>query len=214
MQPPTSWEKEEDHDPEDDRITWHTEWHESEPHPFLTSATDLLLAWMPNGNRSERSQNWDRFFGAFETGDAGTGSLAPSCMPIQDSWDTESANSAVDCLLQFVHALERLDVEEAMTCLADDYHAIEAGCEVDRNRLRLRLESAFDSWRRGRIRVSLAEVPDPVFHPGGILIQALVQIDFSTDSGEEKTTELLRRLVVFRETAYAGWKIGALSLID
>lgn len=191
---------------------WHDDWNQSEPHPLLTSATDLLLAWMPE-QTGTIEQSWDKYFGAAEANTAQSG-LIRTRMPIPDNWDANSANAAVDCLFEFVHALERLDIDAAMACVAEDYHAFEAGCEVDRGSLRLRLEGAFDRWRSGKVSITLAEVPDPIFHQEGILIHTLVQIDQVSTSDVKQTTELLSRIVVFRETARGGWRIGALSPVD
>ncbi len=191
---------------------WLDDWHRSEPHPFLTSATDLLLAWMPE-KAGGIEQTWDKYFGT-SAGDAAQSGLIRSRMPIADEWDMNSANAAVDCLFEFVHAIERLDISQAMACVAADYHTFEAGHEVDRNALCLQLEAAFDRWRSAKVSITLAEVPDPIFHPEGILIHTVVQIDKTGSSAEGQNTELLRRLVVLRETPRGGWKIGALSPVD
>jgi len=167
----------------------------------LTGGTDLLLAWLPEG--AGRSDAWDRYF---------ANAPLPVARP-EEVWDAELANAAVDCLFRFLRALECRDVDEAMACIAPDYHTFEGGREQDREGLRQKLEYAFDVWRQEEVRLSLAEVPDPVFHPAGILIQSVLQIDSRNAAGEHRT-QVLRRMAVFEETPHDGWLISALSDVE
>jgi hypothetical protein len=191
-------------------MPWHGASDWNSPHP-ITSATDLLLAWLPEG-AGGATNAWDRYFAEPPLPGAAREPTVPIARP-EERWDAESANAAVDCLFRFVRALENRDVEEAMECVSPGYHTFEMGRDQDCEALRHKLEYAFDIWRHDEVRLSLAEVPDPVFHPAGILIRSVLQIDSKNAAGEHRT-QLLRRMVVFEETPRDGWLITALSDID
>jgi hypothetical protein len=184
---------------------WHGTSDWNAPHP-LTSATDLLLAWLPEG--TGRGADWDRYF-ASAPGPAGTPATSPSRVA-EEKWDPELANAAVDCLFRFLRALESRDANEALACISPDYHTFDANGEQDRESLRRKVEYAFDLWRHDQVQLSLGEVPDPVFYNGVILIRSVLQIDSQNAAGEHRT-QLLRRVAVFEETPGDGWLISALS---
>jgi hypothetical protein len=185
-------------------------WHGAagrEPDVSFAGGTDLLLAWLPEGGGSAAS--WDRFFAApplpLRTA---PGPVAPP--PIADVWDAGGANSAVDCLFRFFHALERRDAGEAMACISPSYHTFEEGQDIDREMLRRKLEYVFDLWRTQEVRLSMEDTPEPVFHPAGILIDTVLRID-SRLPGEGWRTQSLHRVAVFEEIFVEGWLIVALS---
>ena len=89
----------------------------------------------------------------------------------------DQADAAVACVYDFLHAIGRRDPEAAMACVADDYHVLEDDREVDRLGLRHQVEALLDSLRGWEIEISLAEVPEPLHHPSGILIYCEIQID-------------------------------------
>jgi hypothetical protein len=115
-------------------------------------------------------------------------------------------------LFGFIHALERRDVDTAMTLISADYHVMEGDREIDRAALRLQLEAMLDRRRSGVLRVSLAEVPEPVFHPAGILMLAQIQVDHTPTEGRPECL-LLSRVAVLNETDAGRWLISALSPI-
>ena len=199
---------------------WHGPGVGGEETPPLPSTTDLLIAWKPES--------------MLESGLAPAG-LAPSVglgrppaferyveprptfvEPVQpstaldDLWDEEAAEAAVDCLFSFIHAIERRDIDAAMDFIATDYHVMEGDREIDRAGLRLQLEALLDRRRNGILRVSLAEVPEPVFHPAGILMLARVQVDHTPTEGLPQCV-MFSHVVVLNETNSGRWLISALS---
>ena len=100
----------------------------------------------------------------------------------------EHADAAVACLYDFVHAIGRRDPEGAMACVADDFHVYEDDREIDRLALRHQIEALLDSLRDWELEISLAEVPEPLHHPGGILIYCEIQVDaFQRDSSARRS---------------------------
>lgn len=171
--------------------------------PWLFGATDLMIAWKPD--QASDAARWDRFLGATSPAVA----AAPATKSVE-VWDAEAAELAVDCLFQFIHALERGDVEQAMQCVAPDYHTFEDDRDMDRDALRLRLESQIDRWGEAP-HISLTEVPDPIFHPVGILLAVTIQIDYNSQADRRKITDLIARVAVFEEVTAGRWLITALS---
>src|SRR5690242_14548555 len=114
--------------PEDDDW-WRDSADESmDAHPWLLSATDLLVAWAPDelgggGVAPEQARRaWDRYF-----------EPPPQIAaqePANERWDSDAAEDVVDCLYRFVHAIERCDIAEAMDCIAPDYHQLEHDVEI------------------------------------------------------------------------------------
>jgi hypothetical protein len=183
-------------------------------HPLMLSATDLLVAWAPNETQSAPEaarRAWDRYFDPVPS-PAASQAVEMAAESLQDeTWDAAAAELVVDALYRFIHALERFDIKEAMECIAPDYHTIEHDLEVDRDGLRLRLESSLDHWRGENVRVTLAEIPDPVFHPSGVLIPVVVQVDFWSALQARRMTELLRRVFWFRAQPDGRWLIGGMA---
>ena len=178
--------------------------------PWLVSATDLLVSWAPSEVAQESGRpSWDQYF-------AQPSRVAPSVdeLPGEEPWDTGAAELVVDCLYQFLHAVERGDVDAAMACVDDDYHAIENDREVDRDGLRLGLESLLDQWRGSDFHVTLAEIPEPVFHPAGVLIRVTIQVDFTAPLRGRMRTDLFGRVVLFREHPNGEWAITGMAVTE
>jgi len=201
------------------------------------SSTDLLSWWF----RAPKTGGnpWDAFLSGGddaevparpvgaprEAGGAGEPSLT---QPEAEPWDAilssgfdaeahladEHAQGAVDCLYDFLHAFGRLDVEDAMRHVADDYHALEDDDEVDRLKFRHRIESVVDASRGWELSVSLCEAPEPLSHPHGVLIACDIQIDAYHPQTRDTTSRVEKRVAVLRQDAEGDWKISALALVD
>lgn len=205
---------------------------------WLVSSTDVLTPWSPvilaggAGPIPDPGTVWDAYF-ALPPGGPETPPVLPrrAAAPprppadepdrrplsalgppglIEEPLDDETAHAAVQCLYDFVHALGRFDVEEAMAAVAGDYHAIEDDREVDREALRHRLEELLDAHRGGAVELSLAEIPEPLpFADGYVLIPAVLQIDRRPEGGPPATT--LVEWIAVLAAAEEGFRICALS---
>jgi len=125
----------------------------------------------------------------------------------------DHAQAAVEHLYELVHALGAGDVSAAMELIDDDYHVLEDDQEIDRERLRHRFESLLDSFRGWEIDVSLAEAPEPIQHPEGILITADLQLDAVRPDDGARRSLAERRVAWLRQDGAGDWKIVALSLV-
>ncbi len=126
----------------------------------------------------------------------------------------EHAQAAVDCLYDFLHAIGRRDIDAALAHIAEDYHGIENDREVDRLTLRHKLKSHLDSLVGWEIEASLAQAPEPLSHPYGILIAVEIQMDaFHPETGE-KRCQVEPRVAVLDQDTGGTWRIRALSLIE
>lgn len=132
----------------------------------------------------------------------------------EDQLNDSDAEIVVECLYQFIHALNNYDIESAMKQVADDYHVIEEDREIDCLGLRHQCESLLDSFRGWEIEISLTEVPEPIPHSSGILIFAKIQIDARHLKDNERRSILDKRLAVFKKQDNDTWQIAALSRID
>jgi hypothetical protein len=197
-------------DADDDDRPWHARPDAGEPQPWLVSATDLLVSWMPDQvARDGVRPAWDRYF---------TQPPQPA-RPADDSrrnepWDSETAERVVDCLYRFLHALERRDLDGAMACVAGNYHAMENDAEVTRDGLRQRIEALFDQWGSDGVTVTLSEIPDPIFHPAGVLVHVTIQVDYTTLRHGRLRTDLFGRVLLFVEHANHDWALGGIAVAD
>lgn len=179
-------------------------------HPWLLSATDLLVPWAPDeamfAAPDVARRAWDRYFEPESR-------LAPAETeePAEETWDAESAEMVVDCLYRFLHAIERGDIAAVRACVAPGYHALENDVEIDRDALCLGLEASIDGWRGEPYRVSLTEIPDVIFHPMGVLIRVTVQVDFQSRAHARTITELFGRLLWFRAQPDGRWLLGGMT---
>lgn len=180
--------------------------------PWLTSSTDLLIAWHPEPvvPGAPQTTDWDRFF-------------HPAAMAVEmsrdepmttETWNHEAASSAVDCLYRLVRSLEALDVDAAIECISKGYHGIENDREIDRDGLRLKLDGLVDQWRAAPPHISLTEIPDPVFSPAGILVQATLQADHLGPATGEPETTLLPYVFWFTEDRRSEWVIRSMMPAD
>jgi hypothetical protein len=197
-------------DADDDDKPWPSRPDASEPQPWLVSATDLLVSWMPDQvARDGVRPAWDRYFAQ----------PPPAARPSEESsrdepWDTEAAECVVDCLYRFLHALERRDLAAAMACVAGNYHAIENDAEVTRDGLRQRIEALFDQGGSDGVTVTLTEIPDPIFHPAGVLVRVTMQVDYATPRHGRPRTDLFGRLLLFVEHGNRDWALGGMAVTD
>ncbi len=201
-------------------------------HGDRLTATDLLGWWF----RPPRRAGWNSFFEEAER--EGAPELQPATQPhpkarsehgqraFARSWTLvrsairdnethlidEQAEGALDCLYEFLHAIERRDLTSAMARVSEQFHTIESDREVTKADLRARVEQLFD-WMGGwGAQVVLTTVPEPMFHPLGILIPVEIQVD-SEGGGENDAprTHLDERVALLQAEADGTWSIAGLS---
>ncbi len=129
----------------------------------------------------------------------------------------EDALAVADCLYDFIHALERFDIEAAMACVADDFHELKASRELDREGFRHWIENLLDGLRGREIDVSLAEVPRPVAYGRLVLCETTLQIDLAPTlptSPAVPSSLVLRLLLAFERDARGSWRILTSGQLD
>jgi ketosteroid isomerase-like protein len=128
------------------------------------------------------------------------------------------ALAVADCLYDFIHALERFDVEAAMASVADDFHELQADRELDREGLRHWLEERLDGFRGREIDVSLAEVPRPVAYGRLVLCETTLQVELAAPSPTSSTSVpsslVFRLLLAFERDGRGSWRILASGHLD
>jgi len=188
-------------------------------------------AYFSSGGEEEAAPPPQRY-GHAPAGDTlapgGAGRPAPPFPSAQDAWTSiaslfpepeellaeEHAQAAVDCLYDFIHAFGRRDVDAAMAYISAAYHTLEGDKEMDRLQFRHQLEAGLDALKRAEIEISLAEAPEPVAHPYGILVDATVQIDtFRPEDGSHGCL-VQRRVAVLGQEEDGEWRIRAFSLVE
>lgn len=224
---------------------WHEVPEASTDEPWLVSATDLLTAWSPQvldaapvavgslsppHRHATHHDTWDTYF-AGPAGVAehpGSSPQAPPVVPLpqvdpdepefeREEIDDATATAVVDCLYDFVHALGRREIDQAMACVDLEFHSIENDEEIDRTGLRQRFEHLLDTYRRRELEVSLTSVPEPVAYRGGlVLIPATLQIDFPATTEEPAHSITLARVAILSQhegtgSGGGGWKISGLG---
>jgi len=205
-----------------------------EPGERLT-ATDLLGWWFRPPQR--QTVDWDGFFGqstqpaAAPTPAPGApppGPASPSLRAIPRAWTNmrpfldeeevkladDRAEAATECLYEFLHAVGRRDLTAAMACVADDYHVFENDRETNKSDLLARTEAALQSLYGWEIEAGLTTVPEPIFHPMGVLMYADIQVNAAQPASGEKRTHLDRRIVLVQEQGDGRWQIAAFSPIE
>lgn len=123
------------------------------------------------------------------------------------------AQAAVDCLYDFLHAVGERDIEAASALIHDFYHTIEDGEEVDKRGFVDFLASHVDALRNWDFDVSLAVAPEPVNHPYGVLIHAIVQFDAVNLMDGSKNGYVEERVAILREDESGTWRIAALPRV-
>ena len=214
QKPPTLWSQ-----PVNEVQPWHRVGQHSDEHPWLTSATDLLVSWMPGSQvqmppeapPGATQPGWDDYF-AFDPGEATPAEAVLDEPWAAEAWDPAAAQDAVACFFAFLHALERFDIAAAMACVAADYRSMERDLEIDRHALQLRLETMLDRWRAGNLRLSPCEVPDPIFHPEGVLIHTTLQVDHLRASDSLPVTDLMERVFLLNQGSDGRHRISAISI--
>jgi ketosteroid isomerase-like protein len=127
------------------------------------------------------------------------------------------ALAVADCLYDFIHALERFDIEAAMACVADDFHALKANRELDRQGFRHWIEELLDGLREREIDVSLAEVPRPVAYGRLVLCETTLQVDPAATSQTPRAVPsslVFRLLLAFERDVRGSWRILASGHLD
>jgi hypothetical protein len=200
-------------------------WYVPESHfeelPGVMCATDLLVAWEPETAVSPLTEFgtagvWDAYFQGTAAATALPG-IAVNVQEIEEhdeAWDPDAAAAAVECLFRFVHAIERTDVEQAILCVAEDYHAFERDIDFDRDALKLWLERMVDEWRGPELRISMTEIPDPIFHPLGVLIHVTLQVDYRNKFRDALETLRFGYIVVLDAEPRKEWLIRSLCRIN
>jgi hypothetical protein len=200
-------------------------------HGDRLTATDLLGWWF----RPPRRDGWDSYFEDAEQeapepvqarqqqsgverarnqrGFARSWSLVRSA--IRDSEThlvDEQAEGALDCLYEFLHAIERRDLAAAMSRVSADFHSMEGDREVTKADLRASVEQLFDWMGSWDAQVVLTTVPEPMFHPLGVLIPVEIQVD-SEGGGENDAprTHIDERVALLQAQADGTWSITGLS---
>ena len=203
-------------------------WYVPESHfeelPGVMCATDLLVAWEPETAVSPLTEFgtagvWEAYFQGAAVASAlpKEGAVAVDVAQIEESdeaWDPDAAAAAVECLFGFVHAIERTDIKQAMLFVAEDYHAFERDIDFDRDALRLWLERMVDEWRGPELRINLTEIPDPIFHPLGVLIHVTLQVDYRNKFRDALETLLFGYIVVLDAEPRKEWLIRSLCRIN
>jgi hypothetical protein len=196
------------------------------------SATDLLSWWFRPPSRKRKA--WDQYLGSGHTAAVpipdkpqlaakGNEATSPASDIVSEAiWQamlpepddelaSEEAESAVEVLYEFLRAFGRGDIEGALHWVSEDYHVIEDDCEIDRSGLRCRLEALLASLHGWEFEVCLAEVPQPLSHPYGIVIYAEIQIDAFKPEELAARSQSERRLVLLERVGEFDWKIAAMS---
>lgn len=189
------------------------------------SATDLLSSWFrpPTGH----DDPWKNFFNKFEPHSSSASTTTPAAASVhvhtpkallkalfpeqEEDLSNEDADSAIEVLYDFLHALGRHEVETAMTFVADDYHSFEDDREIDRNDLRNMLDALLESLEGWSFDISLSTVPEPLRHPYGIIVYAEIQIDAVQPGTNAKRNIVDRRLVLLQVQSNSIWRLSALS---
>lgn len=132
----------------------------------------------------------------------------------EDHLRAADALAVADCLYDFIHALERFDIEAAMASVADDFHALRADRELDRQGFRHWLEELLDGLRGREIDVSLAEMPQPVAYGKLVLCETTLQVDLMAPSQEVPSSRVFRLLLAFERDVRGNWRILASGHLD
>lgn len=201
------------------------------------SSTDLLGWWFRGRGGKRRSGGWDEYFAPEdgapadapepevpqedggdepppfpEARDAGL-ALSSLFPDLEEQLADEHAQAAVDCLYEFIHAFGRRDVDAAMQWISEAYHALEEDLEIDRLAFRHGLEAGLEGLKRAEISVSLAQAPEPLSHPEGILIDAHVQIEVFRPEDDSRDSLVERRIAVLIREADNQWRIRSFGKV-
>jgi len=110
-----------------------------------------------------------------------------------------------------------------MACVADDFHALKANRELDRQGFRHWIEELLDGLRGREIDVSLAEVPQPVAYGRLVLCETTLQVDLAAVPAMPPTppnaqavpsSRVFRLLLAFERGLRGSWRILASGHLD
>lgn len=175
----------------------------------LASTTDLLVPWSTEETPGESAPDVESTSAPRAAEELARAASSIASASGEPELAEDDAESIVDSLYDFVHALERREVEHAMELVAADFHAMEGDREVDRAVFRQVLER-FVEERPGELRISLARVPEPIVHRLGVLLHLVLQVEAS----EQASAALVESVVVFRQDREEGWKLAGFHRID
>jgi hypothetical protein len=131
----------------------------------------------------------------------------------EDRVSDADAEAAVDCLFEFIHAIGRRDINQAMVFVAEDYHVLENDREIDRLALRHHIEKIVDSLRGWEMEVSLTETPEPLPYLDMLLMEVSIQIDAFRSRDDQRRSIIERRVALLRRNDDTHWVISGLSSI-
>ena len=120
----------------------------------------------------------------------------------------EEADSVIECLYAFIHAVGRRDVDAAMRCVADDFHTLEDDRELDRDGLEGKLRFMLGSLRDWEFDIALVEIPQPILHPDGILVYTETLIDAVHPEDRRRRSIRERRIAFFTRQADGARRAG------
>lgn len=195
------------------------------------SSTDLLNWWFRSPQN--RGRAWDDFFRPRHGQPAventpRNGEPAEERSVADDPWfeldmslpapeehlADEHAQGAVDCLYDFLHSVGERDLGAAAELIDDGYHTIEEGEEVDKAAFVNGLAAQLDELRHSDFDVSLAVAPEPIHHPYGVLIHAIIQFDAETHKRHTRSGRVERRVTVLRQNDAGAWRIVSMAKVD
>ena len=209
---------------------------------WLVSSTDILTPWYPEtapGNPADLTlpgSAWDAYFSGFTPSFRGDGhrfdprAAAPDAEPLpfdvndlppsaplaspSPAVDSDQAadEAVIETLYGFLHAIGRADVPAAMGFVAADYHAMDGDREITHDVLRQQIEDLVDARRDRGLDVSLAQVPEPIASPYGVLVKLTIAIDAHDGAGVPQSL-LLHRVAVFRQDRDERWMLAALAVV-
>lgn len=123
--------------------------------------------------------------------------------------DAGSREEAVAVVYDFLHGIERRDLDVAFELVADDFHAMEGDQELDRQALRNRFAELLDHQRGATLRVSPIRIPQALPHPVGMLVPLEIVIDATTD--DEARSWRFDRIAVLEMGCEGSWQITGLG---
>lgn len=195
------------------------------------SSTDLLNWWFRAPQ--SRAAGWDAYFKPIGGDETPSPPPSPAASPIadpesvRDGWSElsvlfpepeehlaeEHAQASVDCLYDFLHAVGQRDVAAASALIDDAFHTIEAGEEVDKLKFTNGLRAQIDELRNWDYDVSLGVAPEPVNHPYGVLIHAIIQFDAVNRLDGSKRGRVECRVAILRQVDGGSWKIAGMPKV-
>jgi hypothetical protein len=179
-----------------------------------TYFANVPLSFRDGGNGAVRGGLLDGGSRWPDRGDAGpTAVLGGVDLPwAANGADLAVAEAVIESLYGFLHAIGRADVPAAMRWVAADYHAMEGDREITHDVLRQQIEDVVDARRDSGLEVSLAQVPEPIAHPLGVLVKLTIQIDSRNAVGLPESL-LLYRVAIFQQRD-GRWWLASLGTVN